>query len=305
MKHRISVIGSTNVDFIMKMPRLPKVGETITDGVFNQTYGGKGANQAVAAARAGGEITFVTCLGDDDFADKIIQNFKSDAIETKFIQKVKGVSTGTALVMIGESDNYLSVAPGSNNELSVNQVNMSLNAIESSEFIIIQLEIPEQTNKYILDLAIKSGKKVLLNYAPPLQFDKSYLKKISVLVANETEAEFITGKKVETEEEVIQAANDLFELCPHTVIITLGKKGCYVKTANETFFSKGFIVNAVDATAAGDTFCGSLTVAITEGKNLKDAVRFAQSAAALAVTKLGAQPSIPHREEIETFLSKN
>jgi len=226
MKSKITVIGSSNVDFIMKMPRLPKLGETITDGVFTQTFGGKGANQAVAAARAGAEVTFVTCLGDDDFADKIISNFNKDGINTQFIEKASGVSTGTALIMIGESgDNYLSLAPGSNFNLSVTQIDKATQAIKDADMIIIQLEITDRSNLHVLDLAHKLGKKVLMNYAPPLPFELSALGKVAVLVVNETEAEFITGLKVQTEEEIAITAEKLFVICPQTVIVTLGSRG--------------------------------------------------------------------------------
>jgi ribokinase len=304
MQSKIVVIGSSNVDFIMTMPRLPKLGETITDGVFTQTYGGKGANQAVAAARAGAQVTFVTCLGDDDFADKIIANFTKDGMNTQFIEKAARVSTGTALVMIGEGgNNYLSVAPGSNFKLSIDQIDKAQEAIKEADMLIMQLEVSNESNYYLLDLAEKLDKKVLMNYAPPQFFDRKYLRIVEILVVNETEAEFITGFKVETNVEIEMASEKLYALCPNTVIITLGSKGCYVKRGSEKFFSEGFKVKAVDATAAGDTFCGVLAVGITEGKSIKDAVKFAQAAAALAVTKLGAQPSIPVRLEIDTLNS--
>lgn len=299
----ILVIGSTNVDFIMKIPKLPEMGETITEGVFKQTYGGKGANQAVGAARAGGNVTFVTCLGEDDFADKIVENFEKDHINCDHISKEKGVITGTALVMIDENaDNYLSVAPGANYKVSPQIIEKCESAIKEAEMIILQMEIPLETNKYVLNLAAKYGKRVIFNLAPVRPFDESDYAKISILVVNEIEAETLSKKSVTSAMEAENAGQYFLNMGVETVIITLGEKGAYICSSDLSTHIPCFKVNAVDTTAAGDTFCGSLAVALVEGKNLLEAVRFASAASALTVTKLGAQPSIPNRKEINAFM---
>lgn len=300
----IVVIGSSNVDMIMKISRLPKLGETITDGEFVQVFGGKGANQAVAAARAGGNVTFVNCVGEDAYADVMIANFAKDGINTEFIFKEKEVPSGTALVMIGDAGkNYLAVAPGANYKLTPAHVDKSIKAIEAAEMVIIQLEIPINTTKYILDLCQKLNKKVIYNLAPVQAFDLSYLSKVHLFVVNETEAEELTKLNVKSNEEVEIAAEKLLSYGAENVIITLGSEGCYFTNHKEKYFLPSFKVQAVDTTAAGDTYCGSLAVALTEGKSWKDAIRFASAASAISVTKLGAQPSVPFRKEIDTFLS--
>lgn len=300
----IVVIGSSNVDMIMKLSRLPKLGETITDGEFVQVFGGKGANQAVAAARAGGNVTFVNCVGEDAYADMMIANFAKDGIKTEFIFKEKGVPSGTALVMIGDAGkNYLAVAPGANYKLTPAHVDKSIKAIEAADMVIIQLEIPINTTKYILDLCQKLNKKVIYNLAPVQVFDLSYLSKVHLFVVNETEAEELTKLDVKSNEEVEIAAQKLLSYGAENVIITLGSEGCYFTNHKEKYFLPSFKVQALDTTAAGDTYCGSLAVALTEGKSWKDAIRFASAASAISVTKLGAQPSVPFRKEIDTFLS--
>jgi ribokinase len=303
MDKKIVVIGSSNIDFIMKMPRLPKVGETITDAVYMQTFGGKGANQAVGAARAGGNVYFVSCVGDDDITPRMLENFKKDKIDTSFVFHENNISTGTALVMIGDQgSNYLSVAPGANYKLLPALIDKAIDLIKEAEIVILQYEILVETLKYTLDLCAKLGKTVLWNFAPARDFDIGYLKNVSILVVNETEAEILSGIAVKDDSSVEKAARELKKLGCKTVIITLGTNGSFIFDGVNTQKVAAFKVDAFDTTAAGDIYCGSLAVALVEEKTFSDAVRFASAAAAISVTRMGAQPSAPTRNEIDAFL---
>jgi ribokinase len=306
MSKKITVIGSSNVDMIMKMDKLPRLGETVIDAEYFQVYGGKGANTAVGAARAGGNVFFVNCVGDDIFSDPMVENFKKDGINTDFVFREKGISSGTALVMIGgKGDNYLSVAPGANYRLTPAYIDNARKVIEEAEMIIIQNEIPVETISYIIDMASSLGKKILYNYAPAKPFPGIDWEKIEFLVVNETEAEFLSGQKVETDLEIENAARILVNKGAANVIITLGARGSYINAGTLNIYLPAFKVDAVDTTAAGDIYCGSLAVALTEGKTLKEAVMFAGAASAISVTRLGAQPSAPLRNEIDSFLLQN
>ncbi len=301
---KILVIGSTNVDFLIKTAKLPSFGETVTDGIFMQNYGGKGANQAVGAARAGGNVTFVTCLGQDSYANELIQNFQQDGINTSFVTKEVGVSTGSALIMLDkDGNNYLSVAPGSNYRMTKAHIDSAIEPIKEADIIVIQMEIPFDTTAYIFELAVKYQKKIMFNLAPARPFDLTVLNNVYAFVVNEVEAAMVTGLKVETDEEIKIAANNLLEKGCEIAIITLGVRGSFVASGEVQQFVSAYNVKAIDTTAAGDVYCGSLAVALVEGKSVIDAVKFAGAASAISVTRLGAQPSAPKRDEIERFLS--
>ena len=303
MNKKIVVIGSSNIDFIMKMPRLPRVGETITDAVFMQTYGGKGANQAVGAARAGGDVFFVNCVGDDDASRRMVEQFANEGIHTDFIFQENGIASGTALVMIGEQGaNYLSVAPGANYRLTPGHIDRVDELIGTAAIIVLQYEILPETLKYILDACDRRGTRVLWNCAPAREFDISYLKKVTILVVNESEAGMLSGICVDEDRSVELAAKELMRLGCETVVITLGARGSYVAASGVFQWIPAFKVDAVDTTAAGDVYCGCLAVALTEGKTFSESARFASAAAAISVTRLGAQPSAPFRDEIDRFL---
>ena len=303
MTRNIVVIGCSNVDFFMKMDRLPRLGETVTDCTFMQVFGGKGANQAVGAARAGGKVTFVNCMGDDKFADLMLENFKKDGMNTDFVFREKDIASGAALIMIdSQGNNYLSVAPGANYRLKKPHIDKVKQVIQDAEIILLQYEILPETLKYIIDICHDLGKKVVLNLAPARPIEEIYLEKISILVVNEVEAEFLTGNKVGTSDEIELAAASLLKKGIETVIITLGKEGSFIATGEHRERIPAFKVEAQDTTAAGDVYCGSLCVALVEGKSLSEAVMFANAAAAISVTRLGAQPSAPTRGEIESLL---
>jgi ribokinase len=305
-ERKIVVIGSSNVDLIMKMDHLPAKGETVTDAEFMQVFGGKGANQAVAAARAGGNVSFVNCVGEDAYTPQMIKNFKNDGIDVRYVFREKGVASGHALVMIGDKgDNYLSVSPGANYRLTPQKIDKAMPVIDEAAMIVMQYEIPAPTIKYVIDLASRKNIPVLWNFAPAREFDLSYIRKINILVLNEVEAGFLAQMHVGSESDAEKAAQILVEKGVEKVIITLGRKGAFVLTKSEKIQVPAFQVKAVDTTAAGDTFCGALAVAMVEGKPLKDSLIFANAAAAISVTRMGAQPSAPKRNEMDEFIKNH
>ncbi len=305
MPGRVAVVGSSNIDLVMKMARLPRVGETVTDASFVQAFGGKGANQAVGAARAGGEVAFVACVGDDAYGAQVRGNLQADGIDTRFVFTEPGVSSGTALILVGgQGENYISVAPGANGRLTPAHVDRARAAIEEAAIVVSQCEIPPETLEHVVALGAKLGKPVLLNLAPARHLGSAALAGLALLAVNETEAEFLTGRKVASDREVEEAAFALLARGPRTVVLTLGARGAYVAAEGVGALVPGFTVEAVDTTAAGDVHCGALAVALVEGRPVLEAVRFANAAAALSVTRLGAQPSAPRRRDIETLLSR-
>jgi ribokinase len=234
----------------------------------------------------------------------MIENFKQDGINTDFVFKEKDIATGAALIMIGsKGNNYISVAPGANYRLSKSHIDKIAGIIRNADIILLQYEILPETLKYIIDACHGLNKRVVLNLAPAKPIEDEYLEKLSILVVNEVEAEFLTGKKVTTSNDIEAAAASLLKKGIETVIITLGEEGSYIASGNYREKIDAFRVKALDTTAAGDIYCGSLCLALTEGKSLPDAVRFAGAASAISVTRMGAQPSAPTRQEIEIFLN--
>ncbi|HEX9188945.1 MAG TPA: ribokinase [Vicinamibacteria bacterium] len=305
MAGRVVVVGSSNVDLVMKLPRLPKVGETVTDGVFAQVFGGKGANQAVGAARAGGDVAFVGCVGDDAYGGQVIESLRADGIDTRFVFEEESVATGTALIMVGgEGHNCISVAPGANYRLTPRHVDRAREALAGAAVVGTQCEIPPDTLDRVIALGAELGKPVLLNLAPARAVSDASLARLAVLAVNETEAEFLTGLPVASEADVEKVAGALRAKGARTVVLTLGARGAFVAGDGVKALVPGFPVEAVDTTAAGDVHCGALAVALVEGRPLLEAVRFANAAAAISVTRLGAQPSAPTRAEIDELLAR-
>ena len=302
---RITVVGSTNVDMIVQLDHLPALGETVTGGKFVQAFGGKGANQAVAAARAGGNVAFLTAVGDDSNAPLCLENYKIDGIDISCAVTRKGVATGVALIMLDDQGrNYLAIASGANFAMEPSDVEHAHDLIAASSLIIMQNEITPAAALRTLDIAAQAGVPVLFNYAPVSGVPIPVSAKMWYLVVNETEAAQLTGLEVNTEGEIAAAAQKLKTMGPSVVIITLGAQGSYVLDDSGALRIKPYPVKAVDTTAAGDTYCGALAVALLEGKSMADAVGFATAASAISVTKMGAQPSIPRRHEIDNFLSQ-
>lgn len=308
MPPQITVIGSANVDYIMQVPALPKVGQTVTEGIFTQTFGGKGANQAVAAVRAGGSVTFVAALGHDETAKQYHAQLTRDGIDTSHVTLEPDAIGGSALVMFDkQGDNYLTVAPGSNRCVTPQRVEAVQALIARSDWIVLQQEIPIESNRAVISLAERHGRPVMLNYAPADDLELKPGPAIHALIVNESEAAALVGAPVDPTDSAAcrQVASDLREAGGHRfVVVTLGKSGVVYADETGTHDIAGFVVQAKDTTAAGDTFCGSLAVALGEGMSLPQAIRFASAAAAISVTTVGAQDSIPDRAAIDSFLAE-
>jgi ribokinase len=301
-KPRILILGSSNTDMIIKLARIPRPGETLLGGKFTTAAGGKGANQAVAAARAGGQVTFVARVGKDMFGNQAIAGFKADRIDTRHVLRDPKAPSGVALIFVAESgENSIAVAGGANAGLTPADVRAAESAFSGAKALVMQLETPLATITAAAKLAKKNGVPVILNPAPAAKLPSALLKLVSILTPNETEAELLTGVKVTNEATARQAAGVLLTQGVKNVIITLGAKGAYLCNAHAAALIPTSKVKAVDTTAAGDTFNGALAVALAEGHDLSAAIRFANAAATFSVTRLGAQPSVPTRVEIERF----
>jgi len=288
---------------IVKIPRIPKPGETILGGKFSTAAGGKGANQAVAAARVGGDVTFIARVGNDIFGKQALEGFESNNINTKYIKMDSTEPSGVALIFVDEKgENSIAVASGANSKLTPGDVTEAEEVIKSADVLLMQLETPMGSIKRIAKIAKEAGVKVILDPAPARPLDNALLSTLYIITPNESEAELLTDIPVTDFPSAEKAAFILLDRGVEVAIITMGSKGALIKTRELTKIVPGFKVNAVDSTAAGDVFNGSLVVAMAEGKTLEKTVQFANAAAALSVTKLGAQPSAPKRVEIERML---
>jgi ribokinase len=303
MGKKIVVVGSSNTDMIIKVPWLPKPGETILGGKFFTAAGGKGANQAVGAARAGGDVIFLARIGDDMFGQKAKEGFIKDNINVDYVLTDESEPSGVALILVApDGENVIAVAGGANSCLSPSDVEKQSDVISSADILLGQLETPLETIHKAVSIASAGGVKVILNPAPAQKLSDDLLGKISILTPNESEAQLLTGIKVDSDEDAAKAADVLMGKGVQIVLLTMGSKGAYIATAEFKELIPGFKVKAVDATAAGDVFNGALAVAIAQNKPIREAVSFANAAAALSVTKLGAQPSAPMKEQIDKFL---
>ncbi len=297
------VVGSSNTDMIIRVPRIPRAGETLLGGEFLTAAGGKGANQAVGAARAGGKVAFIARVGRDAFGDQAIAGLLRDGIDVSRVFRDKLTPSGVALIFVAQDgENSIAVAGGANAKLSPSDVKKAAGVIRSAALLVAQLETPLATVTAAVELAAKAGVPVILNPAPARPLPNSLLERISILTPNETEAELLTGIKVTDAAAAAKACSKLRSRGVGIVILTLGKRGAFLADADGQRLVPGFKVKTVDSTAAGDIFNGALSVALAEGKAVFDAVRFANAAAALSVTRLGAQPSAPSRADIEKFI---
>ena len=300
---KIVVVGSSNTDMIIQLDRIPRPGETLLGGEFTSAAGGKGANQAVAAARAGGGVTFIARVGDDMFGEKAIQGFVKDAINVDHVMKDRNSPSGVALIFVAkDGENSIAVASGANAKLTPADLKKAKKEIVTANTLVMQLETPLDTVTAAAKMAYEKGVRVILNPAPAQPLDDDLLRWVTILTPNETEAQTLTGVRVTNETAAAKAAKVLLARGVQTVIITLGARGSYVATAQGSFLAPGFKVKAVDTTAAGDVFNGALAAALAEGQSLGTAVRFANAAGALSVTVMGAQPSAPTRRQIEKML---
>ena len=296
---KIVVIGSTNTDMVVKSRKIPSPGETILGGTFMMNPGGKGANQAVAAARLNGNVTFVTKMGNDLFGEQAKHIFDFEGIDSRYIVNDPKNPSGIALIMVDQDgENCIVVAPGSNGTLSAYDIAEDVYGNDPSDVFLMQLEVPVSTIEFVAQKVSERGNRVILNPAPARQLSDDLLNCVDIITPNEVEAEILTGIKVVDAASAEEAAEKLMSTGVKNVIITMGAAGAFLHTDKVSKLIPVVPVRAVDTTAAGDVFNGALAVAISEGKDLEEAVVFANKAASISVTRMGAQASAPYRKEI-------
>lgn len=298
---KIVVVGSANTDLVLQVPRLPRAGETVTSSRFFQALGGKGANQAVAAARLGAQVTFVCKLGRDDYGRGCFAAYQSEGLNLEHAVWDEETATGVAFVFVSDnSENLIGVAPGANMRLSAAEVQRAEAAIAAADCLLLQLEVPHAADLAAIAIAQRHGVPIILNPAPPAPFPLELLDGVDVLTPNETELDFILkhfGAGPETPAWLAQRVP--------TLVITLGAQGCRLITHEQDELLPSFDVQAIDTTAAGDAFNGGLAVALARKLSLKDALRFASAVGALSVTRLGAMNSLPTAAEVSEFLNQH
>jgi ribokinase len=299
----IYVIGSSNTDLVVKAEKLPKPGETVLGGTFLMNPGGKGANQAVTAARLGSVVTFIAKVGNDIFGKQALQQFQRENINTAYVTTDTEHPSGVALIGVDAGgENSIIVAPGSNSHLDIRIVGQALDRVTGPAIVLLQLEIPISVVEFSIEKSYEKGLTIILNPAPVQRLNEIVLKHLDILTPNEFEAEMLTGIRVTDEASADNAATKLLESGVKNIIITMGARGAYLKTADHSKFIAAPLVTATDTTAAGDCFNGALAVALAEGKDLDHAVTFACKAASISVTRMGAQASLPFRKEVNEIL---
>lgn len=295
---KILVIGSSNTDMTIKGEHLPVPGETILGGIFHMGPGGKGANQAVAARRLGGDVCFICKVGRDIFGDNAVKGYDREGIDTSRILRSDKAS-GTALILVNDKgENCISVAAGANGDLSPEDIDSVADVIRGASYLILQLEIPVESVLRAAKIAHEAGVYVILNPAPACKLPEEIFRYVSLVTPNQTEISLLTGVEVSDDRSLDKAIVRIKEMGVRDVIVTLGSKGSLVASGDTRVMVPAQKVKAVDATAAGDTYCGAACVALSEGKSLEEAAVFATRASALTVQKMGAQDSIPFRNEI-------
>ena len=297
----ICVIGSLNMDLVVNVDTMPKPGQTIIGSNFKEVPGGKGANQAVAMARLNGNVTMIGKVGEDGFGQTLINSLKNDKVDTTYIQTAKG-ATGVALITVDKNaQNSIVVSPGANFEVKEDDIDNNIEAIKNSDIVVLQLETPLDTIKYALNKAKELNKYTILNPAPAVKLDDEIIKNVDLLTPNETELEIISGVSIETEEDIQKASQIMIEKGVKELIVTLGSKGSLYINKEKSMFKKAYKVEAVDTTAAGDSYTGALAVALSQDKGMEEAMDFASKVGALSVLKEGAQSSLPTLEDVENF----
>ena len=296
---KIIVIGSSNVDMVVRTSHLPAPGETILGGEFFMNHGGKGANQAVAIKRLGGNLIFMAKLGNDVLGRQSVGYFKKEGIDTRYIALDEDSASGVALISVDDhAENSIVVASGANMLLNEQDVDKMLEEMCEGDILLMQLEIPLQTVEYAARKAFGKGVKVVLNPAPARSLPKELFRHLYMVTPNRIEAEMLTGIKIANDADVEKVAEEICAMGVKNVIITLGSKGCLIREEGVSYRIDAFKVEPVDTTAAGDTFNGALCVGLSEGMDLKQAAVMASKASSIAVTRMGAQSSIPYREEL-------
>lgn len=300
---KIAVVGSLHMDFIVKVKAIPRVGETVLGSAFKRSPGGKGANQAMAAAKLGADVVLIGRVGADAVGRELIETVKAQGIDVAYVLEDGGTYTGLALILVDEEGgNIIAVASGADMNCCTEDIKRAEEAITASKVLLTQLETPLPVVEYALNLAYGEGVRVILNPAPAHDLSNGLLKKVYLLTPNETEAEFLSGIKIRDLRTAEMAAERLLARGVDNVVLTLGREGAMLATRHETVHVKGVDVQAIDTTGAGDAFCGALAFAIATGKDLREAVTYANCAGALTTTKIGAQDALPTREELECFM---
>lgn len=302
---KLVVLGSINADHILNIEQFPHPGETVIGKQYKVAFGGKGANQAVAAGRSGAKIAFIACVGADDIGERVRRQLASDRIDTQPIEAIADSTTGVALIFVNaEGENVIGIDAGANAAVTPDYLARYQQKVIDADALLMQLESPLETVIAAARLAKQHHTQVILNPAPARELSDELLGMIDMITPNETEAQRLTGIAVDSDADAARAAQALHDKGIATVIITLGSRGVWLSENGNGKRVPGFKVQAVDTIAAGDTFNGALVTALLEGKVMADAVRFAHAAAAIAVTRPGAQPSVPWREEIDAFLQQ-
>lgn len=303
---KIAVVGSMNMDVIISVDQHPIIGETLKGKSTAYSPGGKGANQAVAASLAGGDVSMIGAVGEDAFAEQLLASLRAFHVDTQSVVSKTGTS-GLAFITVNASgENSIIISEGANGKISKADIDDQRHVIEGAQAVLLQNEIPWEVTQYVIELANQQGVKVYVNPAPAVLVPDHVLKLVDVLVLNESETEMITGITVSSMDHASKAAKQLIEKGVGSVIVTMGHEGSlYMNQKGNAHFTAAFKVKAVDTTAAGDTFIGAFAVAHESGKSIEDALRFASAAAAIAVTRKGAQVSIPSKEEIDAFVEKH
>ncbi len=302
MAATVCVVGSLNTDLVIKAPHLPELGETVLGGEFAVFGGGKGANQAVAAARLGARVTMIGCVGGDAFGHQLREGLAAEAIDIAHVRVDRTVSSGVALITVDPSaHNTIVVASGANMHLTIADVDAARAAILASQVLLLQLEVPLEVVAHAAELAHTHGILVVLDPAPARPLPRELYRHVSVINPNEVEAKFLTGVPIADEQTAGRAARWFLAAGCTAAVIKLGARGAVLATEQTTEAIPGVVVEAVDTTAAGDAFAGALAVALAEGRPMAAAVRFANTVGALKVTRMGAQPSMPTREEVSRF----
>jgi ribokinase len=302
---KIFVLGSSNTDMVACVPHIPAPGETILSDKFAVAAGGKGANQAVGAARAGGRVSFLARVGDDYFGRQAVRGFVREGIDVRHIVHDAKAHSGVALIFVaGNGENSIAVAGGANSRVSINDVRRARRQLVGADTLLMQLEVPIPAVRLAARYAVAAGIRVILNPAPARPLPDTLLRDVSILTPNESEASLLTGIKVKDNASADRAAERLLARGVGAVILTLGRRGAWVACDDIRQHVTGFRVRAVDTTAAGDIFNAALAVALGESRPMLDAVRFANAAAALSVTRHGSQSSAPTRDEIDDFIRR-
>ncbi|WP_130863047.1 ribokinase [Bacilliculturomica massiliensis] len=298
----IAVVGSLNMDLVVSTPNIPRPGETVMGRDFKQVPGGKGGNQAAAAAKLGGDVKMIGCVGEDDMGRVLKASLERDGVDVRTVREVSGTSTGIAAIAVGDSgDNSITVAPGANYSLTAGDIEASRGLIAEADVLLTQLEIPMQAVEKALRFAKEAGNMTILNPAPASALSVEIMKCTDILTPNETELEILSGCPADTEENIREAGRKLIFAGVGELIVTLGGSGCMHITRDGARHYPAYEVTAVDTTAAGDSFNGALAVCLDRGMSVEDAIAFAMKVGAMTVTKEGAQTSLPALAEVEAF----